>query len=267
MSQRCSSNCNSCGSRLLAAFVVVQLVNVAQVHASNQIDVESDLRHLLGRCHSQSDEYNDCMKQVFNDLRAYFTTGIPDYHIKPFDPHHSDYVELRRGDGAHGIGSFRLVLRNVSEYGWSKSEVTKFHADAEDQRIVYAQYFPDKTLEGQYEFSGKMLGTEIKRRGPWNLTLYDYSQTTSVLRVGGPGSLLKVHVEVDRIGGMELHIGNLLGQSLNSLADGVINSMWQLGLPFVKPMINELVSTAFTDIFNESFRYFPLESFLGPATR
>lgn len=89
------------------------------------------------------------------------------------------------------------------------------------------------------------------------------SQTTSVRRVGAPGSLLKVHVEVDRIGGMELHIGELLGQPLNQLADGVINSMWQLGLPFVRPMINELVSTAFTDIFNESFRHFPLENFLA----
>lgn len=82
-------------------------------------------------------------------------------------------------------------------------------------------------------------------------------------RIGEPGSLIKVHVEVDRIGGMELHIENLLkGQPLNQLADGVINSMWQLGLPFIKPMINELVSSAFTDIFNESFRHFPLEKFL-----
>lgn len=55
-------------------------------------------------------------------------------------------------------------------------------------------------------------------------------------RVGAPGSLLKVHIEVDRIGGMELHIGNLLkGQPLNQLADGVINSMWQLGLPLCGP--------------------------------
>jgi len=96
------------------------------------------------------------------------------------------------------------------------------------------------------------------------LNFFHLSQTTSVRRIGDPGSLIKVHVEVDRIGGMELHIENLLqGQPLNQLADGVINSMWQLGLPFIKPMINELVSTAFTDIFNESFRYFPLEKFLA----
>ncbi|XP_060647609.1 circadian clock-controlled protein daywake [Drosophila nasuta] len=261
MSQQSLTNCNGFG------LVAVILIACGVAHASNhQIDVDEDLKHLIGRCHrdqASDGDYNDCMKQVFNDLRAYFTTGVPGYNIKPFDPHHASFVELRRGD-PHGPGSFKLILRNVSEYGWSRSEVTKFHSDVEDQRIVYAQYFPEKSLEGEYEFVAKMLGAEMKRIGHWNLTLYDYSQTTSVRRVGAPGSLLKVHVEVDRIGGMELHIGNLLqGQPLNQLADGVINSMWQVGLPFVRPMINELVSTAFTDIFNESFRHFPLEKFVS----
>ncbi|EDV91155.1 circadian clock-controlled protein daywake [Drosophila grimshawi] len=263
MSQQSLANCNSLF--LMAAFVIAAGI-FGVTEASSQIDVDQDLKHLIGRCHrdpGNPDEYNDCMKQVFNDLRAYFTTGVPSYNIQPFDPHQSPYVELRRGD-PHGPGSFKLVLRNVSEYGWSRSEVTKFHSDAEDHRIVYAQYFPEKSLEGEYEFVAKLLGTELRRQGHWNMTLYDYSQTTSVRRVGDPGSLLKVHVEVDRIGGMEMHIGNLLqGQSLNQVADGVINSMWQLGLPFVRPMINELVSTAFTDIFNESFRHFPLEKFLS----
>ncbi|XP_043654929.1 circadian clock-controlled protein daywake [Drosophila teissieri] len=259
MSQQCPSNC----ARLLAYLVATMLFATHLANASSQIDVDADLKHMLGRCHRVNEDFNECMRQVFNDLRAYFTTGVPDYNIKPFDPHHCGYVELRRGD-SQGLGSFRLILRNVSEYGWARSEVTKFHADPEDHRIVYTQYFPDKSLEGEYEFAAKMLGTEMNRRGHWNLTLYDYSQTTSVRRIGGPGSLIKVHVEVDRIGGMELHIENLLqGQPLNQLADGVINSMWQLGLPFIKPMINELVSTAFTDIFNESFRHFPLEKFLA----
>ncbi|EDV42092.1 uncharacterized protein Dana_GF17181, isoform A [Drosophila ananassae] len=261
MSQQWPSNC----IRHLIHIVVIFLFATHLAHASSQIDVDEDLKHMLGRCRGTDEDYNECMRQVFNDLRAYFTTGVPDYNIKPFDPHRCGYVELRRGD-SQGLGSFRLILRNVSEYGWARSEVTKFHADPEDQRIVYAQYFPEKSLEGEYQFVGKMLGTEITRKGHWNLTLFDYSQTTSVRRIGEPGSLIKVHVEVDRIGGMELHVGNLLqGQPLNQLADGVINSMWQLGLPFLKPMINELVSTAFTDIFNESFRHFPLEKFLGTS--
>ncbi|XP_030374157.1 uncharacterized protein LOC115623761 [Scaptodrosophila lebanonensis] len=255
---------SNCSYLLVAAFSIQFLLST---HASNQISVDEDLKHLIGRCESQSAgaEFDECMRQVFNDLRAYFPTGVEHYNIKPFDPHYSPFVEARRGD-SNGLGGFKLILRNVSEYGWSRSEVTKFHSEPEEQRIVYAQYFPEKSLEGYYEFAAKMLGKEMRRKGFWNLTLYDYSQTTSVRRVGEPGSLLKVHVEVDRIGGMELHIGDLLkGQPLNQLADGVINSMWQLGLPFLKPIINELVSTAFTDIFNESFRYFPLEKFLSKS--
>jgi len=109
-------------------------------------------------------------------------SGVPDYNIKPFDPHHCSYVELRRGE-SQGLGSFRLILRNVSEYGWARSEVTKFHADPEDQRIVYTQYFPDKSLEGEYEFAAKMLGTEMNRKGHWNLTLYDYRWAPSCMEI------------------------------------------------------------------------------------
>lgn len=45
-------------------------------------------------------------------------------------------------------------------------------------------------------------------------------------------------------------------------ADFLINNVWQPGFPFLKPLINDLVSTAFTDIFNESFRYFPIDNFI-----
>lgn len=44
--------------------------------------------------------------------------------------------------------------------------------------------------------------------------------------------------------------------------DFLINVAWQPGLVFVKPLINDLVSSAFTDIFNESFRYFPLNEII-----
>lgn len=38
-----------------------------------------------------------------------------------------------------------------------------------------------------------------------------YSQTTSVTRVGGPGGLLKVRVEIDKLGDMKLKISDLFG--------------------------------------------------------
>lgn len=36
-------------------------------------------------------------------------------------------------------------------------------------------------------------------------------QTTSVTRVGGPGGLLKVRVEIDKIGDLKLKISDLFG--------------------------------------------------------
>lgn len=49
---------------------------------------------------------------------------------------------------------------------------------------------------------------------------------------------------------------------LENTADFFINNMWRPGFPFVRPLINDLVSTAFTDIFNESFRYFPVDDYI-----
>lgn len=80
--------------------------------------------------------------------------------------------------------------------------------DRKNDRIIYSQYFPEKSLEGQYDFKAAVLGKPMHTRGIWNLTLYDYSQTTSVTRIGGPGGLLKVRVEIDRIGDMSLHISD-----------------------------------------------------------
>ncbi|CAD7092072.1 unnamed protein product [Hermetia illucens] len=219
---------------------------------------------LLGACHMYTETFDTCMQDVFNDLRVFFKNGIPEFNIKPFDPHKAAYVEQRRGD-LHGIGGYDLILKNVSEFGWSNSKVTKFKSDLDNNQIEYSQFFPEKSLEGTYEFSGKLMGAAVENAGIWNLTLYNYSQTTTVRRLGGPGSILKVHVEVDKIGGMTLHISDFFGSRavhLNNIADTVINSMWKAGLPFLKPLINELVSTAFTDIFNESFRYFPISNFV-----
>uniref|UniRef100_W8BWQ6 Circadian clock-controlled protein n=2 Tax=Ceratitis capitata TaxID=7213 RepID=W8BWQ6_CERCA len=249
----------------MMVIVIACVSTKAGVHAQGQVSVDDDFKRLLGRCKVGSEDFDNCMKTVFNDLRAYFPTGVPAYNIKPFDPHRSPFVELRRGD-QNSFGGFKLILRNISEYGWSQSEVTKYRTDYANKRIIYAQYFPEKSLDGWYEFSGKILGTLVKRSGFWNMTLYDYSQTTSVRRLGAPGALLKVHVEIDRIGGLKMHVANALAEGrerLDNFTDGVINSMWPIGFPMIKPLINELVSSAFTDIFNESFRKFPVAKFLS----
>lgn len=104
-----------------------------------------------------------------------------------------------------------MLLTNVSELGWTDSEVTDYRTDLENNKIVYSQYFPEKSLNGFYEFKSQAIGKPFQTEGFWNMTLYRYSQTTSVTRVGGPGGLLKVRVEIDKIGDLKLHINNYLG--------------------------------------------------------
>jgi hypothetical protein len=63
---------------------------------------------------------------------------------------------------------------------------------------------------------------------------------------------------------MSLHISDLFQGRvvIESIADLLINATWKPFLPFMKPLIEDLVSTAFTDIFNESFRHFPVDKFI-----
>lgn len=135
--------------------------------------------------------------------------------------------------------------------------------DWKNDALVYTQQFPEKSLDGHYVFESKVLGQPLNTAGNWSLGLYDYSQTTTVKRLGGPGGRLKVRVEIDKVGDMKLHISDLLGGKvvMEKIADFLINNAWQPSFPFIKPLISDLVSTAFTDIFNESFRYFPLDKF------
>jgi hypothetical protein len=72
---------------------------------------------------------------------------------------------------------------------------------------------------------------------------------------------IKVRVEVETIRDLKLHISNLLygREVLENILDRIINGAWQPGFTFTKPLINELVSTAFTDIFGKAFQNFPFE--------
>lgn len=64
---------------LLQCSLVVIVVSCVTTNlvagAQGQITVDDDFEHLLGKCKAGSVEFDDCMKEVFNDLRAYFPTG------------------------------------------------------------------------------------------------------------------------------------------------------------------------------------------------
>ncbi|OWR43116.1 hypothetical protein KGM_208701 [Danaus plexippus plexippus] len=224
----------------------------------SQTTATTNIKKLFSSCKKRSKDFDACIKRAFNKLRPYFNRGIPDMGVAPFDPHFAKEVKQIRN--LFGMG-YTLTLHDVFERGWTQSTVTKYKTDWENQQIIYSQYFPEKWLEGDYEFKGDVLGLDVLRSGRWNLTLRDYSQTTRIKR-NGEG--VEVHVEVDHIGDMDIHVGNLLrGRSVMEMVlDRIINATWKPGFAMIRPLINDLVSTAFTDIWSKSFRNFPIQNFI-----
>lgn len=49
-----------------------------------------------------------------------------------------------------------------------------------------------------------------------------------------------------------------------NMLDRIINVSWSLGFPMLRPLINDLVSTAFTEIFNKAFNDLDLNEILPP---
>ncbi|CAG9768278.1 unnamed protein product [Ceutorhynchus assimilis] len=194
--------------------------------------------------------------------------GLPEYGVEPFDPFHAQEVYQKRSGP---FFNYKLVLRNVTESGWTQSQVTNFKTDMPKSQVQVTQFFPDKRLQGIYEFDGVFLGRKIKNSGSWNLALFDYVQTLSVSRKPqkelSSGKYMKrppikVKCNIQTCKKLELHIGNLAGGRtiVENVLDWVINTAWQPGFVLLSPLINDLVGTAFSEIFNKDFQYFPFES-------
>lgn len=84
--------------------------------------------------------------------------------------------------------------------------------------MKYTQFFPDKQLKGDYEFTGTIFGNTMNNAGTWNLSLYDFVQTTTLTRKPRrieSGSLvydtpIKVDVNIQSTRDLKLHMSNLL---------------------------------------------------------
>ncbi|XP_076172453.1 juvenile hormone binding protein 16 [Ptiloglossa arizonensis] len=212
-------------------------------------------------CHPNVPGFDGCVREGLNAIRPYFKTGLAKYNVSPFDPFFAKEVTVTRGMPNFG---FTLTLRNVTESGWTASKVTKFVSDLPQYKVVYTQSFPEKFLAGSYEFNGSMLGSSMTNKGKFTLALYDLIQTTTVTK--RPGQKVQVSVDVQTIRDLKLHITNLLfgRQVLENILDRIINGAWQPGFVMTRRLINDLVSTAFTEIFGTAFRNFPFEKIIKP---
>ncbi|EFN85088.1 Circadian clock-controlled protein [Harpegnathos saltator] len=213
-------------------------------------------------CHPNTSGFDVCIREGLNAIKPYFKTGLPQYNVLPFDPFFAKEITAKRGIPRFG---FTLTLRNITEHGWTRSKVTKFVSDLNNYKIVYTQSFPEKSLAGSYEFKAVLFSTTIISKGTFTMVLYDLIQTTTVTKL--PGQKVRARMDVQNIRDMELHLRNLLSgkEFLENIIDKLINGAWQPGFVVTRGLINELVSTAFTEIFNTSFRNFPFERIFKPS--
>ncbi|XP_011879973.1 PREDICTED: uncharacterized protein LOC105568714 [Vollenhovia emeryi] len=216
--------------------------------------VTGDFDDNFKNCHPNVSGFDVCVREGLNAIQPYFKTGLPNYNVLPFDPFFAKEITATRGIPNFG---FTLILRNVTETGWSNSKVTKFVSDLNNYKVVYTQSFPEKMLTGNYEFKGTCFSSTITNRGKFTLILYDLMQTTTVTKV--PGHKLRAHIDVQTISNLKLHVTNLLfgKRFFENILDKIINYTWQPGFVLTRGLINELVSTAFTEIFDNAFRNFP----------
>lgn len=216
----------------------------------------------FSKCRRSSSDFDRCVKDGLNNAKSFITTGVPELNIPAFDPIYAKEVVLKRGGPTF---NFKLKLRNVRESGWKLSTVTKFRSDFKQNLVQITQYFPDKHLEGEYEVES-MIFQPNNNKGKFNLALYELNQTTTLVKPKNAKSI-KVNVDVQEIGNMKLHVSNLLrGRTgLETVLDQLINSAaWRPGFLVVRPMINELVSTAFTDIYNRVFNNMNFDLIVPP---
>jgi len=226
--------------------------------ANNQTPVDG-----FKNCTMGTADFDSCVLNALNSMQKFFRAGLPQYKVGSFDPFFAKEVTQKRG--GQNV-NYRLKLKDVYERGWTESRVTKFRSDLKNHMIKYSQFFPEKYLEGNYEIEGKLFDYPLNNKGKFNLSLYNYTQTTTAVRrpniiegkEADSGSV-KVKIRQDGMGDMELHITNLLqGRAvMERVLDSIINVSWRPFLPIVKPLIDDLVSTAFSDIFNENFQNFP----------
>ncbi|KAL6255420.1 hypothetical protein P5V15_013755 [Pogonomyrmex californicus] len=231
----------------LRAFLIVLLLR-----ASVAANFEDNFKN----CYPNMSGFDVCVREGLNAIRGYFKTGLPQYNVLPFDPFFVKEITASRGVPNFG---FTLTLRNVTETGWFTSKVTKFVSDLKNYKVVYTQSFPAKMLTGNYEFKGAFFSSTITNRGKFTLDLYDLIQMTTVTKL--PGQKVRAQMDVQSIRDLKLHITNLLfgKKFLESILDKIINNTWQPSFVITRGLINELVSTGFTEIFDNAFRNFPFE--------
>ncbi|KAK5646163.1 hypothetical protein RI129_004627 [Pyrocoelia pectoralis] len=236
---------------------------------SATVCAQKDLASYFKDCRMGDEKFDNCLKNALNEIRPLFKEGLPQYGVDKFDPFFAKTIKFKRGGPNANLN---LVLKNVYESGWTNMKITHLKTDFKNNKMVYRQVFPAKFLNGEFDIKGNILGRELNNAGTWNLSLTDYAQTTTITRkprqdINGTliyDTPINVDIKYENAKGMNMNFGDLSGQSgaVANMIGQLVNSSWPIGMIFLRSIIDEIVSTAFTDLFTKAFQNFPFHEII-----
>ncbi|KAI5718315.1 hypothetical protein M8J77_019400 [Diaphorina citri] len=220
----------------------------------------SDFAQLFSKCVRGTPEFDHCIKDAINNARAFYTTGVPELNLPPIDPWNLDEVEQYRS-------SYEIKLTNIQESSWAKATIYKFKSSLKPGGYVqFTQFAPITSLEGEY----RALGKKAKgfSEGRFNFTLHDMHRTILITRNKLSPEKLKVKHSIHEIGNAKIYISNLADGRVEreNFDNLVINSFWKFGFPLVRPLVEELLDSAYSKKYTEIFANFNWDSLLPPAS-
>ncbi|KAK0182275.1 hypothetical protein PV327_000429 [Microctonus hyperodae] len=105
--------------------------------------------HVCGRRDPKIDE---CIKNSIEKVRPKLISGIPEYDVPPLNPL---FIENKLTLAA--TQGFTASASNVTLYNMENFEIKSLHTDLENKKFITRLYFDKMKLQGDYEFSAKIL--------------------------------------------------------------------------------------------------------------
>lgn len=97
-----------------------------------------------------------CLK---SDRPNYCVVGLPEYGVDPFDPFYANEIHQKRSGP---FFNYRLVLRNVTEAGWTQSQVTRFRYVCHIITTVLMRYIPSVNGAASQTFAMSRLKPKLQ---------------------------------------------------------------------------------------------------------
>lgn len=175
-------------------------------------------------------------------------------------------------DSEHGFSLFQRLYSNSNRLEFHSNTTSfqiNFLLNVKISLIVLSKWEPN-VLRNKNEITNRKICLCCRSPPlPQIITLLKsitmpkkiFCRLTTIIYDLFPSRMNTTHCETSRTNGLTKNF--LLDLIITeNMLDRVINTAWQPGFVVVRPLINDLVSTAFTGIFNKAFADFPFDEII-----